>query len=192
MTISGLTKGRVFGESQIAKSDFPRLRPERAPPHQGGFRVSGLLDLLAESQITATPRHSAPGAGACQPAQRSGHQGRRLVWAPAGAWVRPEHGCYAVTEPLVGWLSPPQQRCSAGDQRHPREPWRCRSLESKCRASLSKNVHSAPCRLCIETYVRAAQHAQLRAEPAKFSLGHRSGMVRLCCQQTRMGNHGYS
>src|SRR6476469_6772295 len=38
------------------------------------------LDLLAESQITATPRHSAPGAGACQPAQRSGHQGRRLVW----------------------------------------------------------------------------------------------------------------
>src|SRR3954447_3659881 len=43
MTISGLTKGRVFGESQIAKSDIPRLRPERAPPQQGGFRVSGLL-----------------------------------------------------------------------------------------------------------------------------------------------------
>src|SRR3954453_11644445 len=61
MTISGLTKGRVFGESQIARY---RLFPAPAGPSpapQGGFRGSGLLDLLAESQITASPRHSAPG-----------------------------------------------------------------------------------------------------------------------------------
>ena len=75
-----LDEGPGFRGKSDRQIVFPRLRPERAPPHQGGFRVSGLLDLLAESQITATPRHSAPGAGACQPAQRSGHQGRRLVW----------------------------------------------------------------------------------------------------------------
>src|SRR4051812_39559275 len=36
MTISGLTRGRVFGESQTAKLDIPRLRPVRGPP-QGGL-----------------------------------------------------------------------------------------------------------------------------------------------------------
>src|SRR4051812_6312982 len=85
-----LDEGPGFGESQIAKSSFPRPPAGTSPAPEGGFRVSGLLDLLAESQITATPRHSAPGAGACQPAQRSGHQGRRLVWAT----LCPERWCY--------------------------------------------------------------------------------------------------
>src|SRR3954466_6273606 len=90
MTISGLTKGRVFGESQIARY---RLFPAPAGPSpapEGGFRVSGLLDLRAESQITATPRHSAPGAGACQPAQRSGHQGNGWFGPLPEACARPE------------------------------------------------------------------------------------------------------
>src|SRR3954466_14791227 len=68
MTISGLTKGRVFGESQIAKSRLSRPPAGPSPAPEGGFRVSGLLGLLAESQITATPRHSAPRSAWCQPA----------------------------------------------------------------------------------------------------------------------------
>src|SRR3954471_11905872 len=95
MTISGLTKGRVFGESQVAKH---RHSPAPAGPSPAPTRrVSCFwaLDLLAESQITATPRHCAPGAGACPPAQRSGHQDDACLGEPS----RPERRCYAVT----GW-----------------------------------------------------------------------------------------
>ena len=41
MTISGLTKGRVFGESQIAKSFFPGSGRNEPRPIKAGFVFLG-------------------------------------------------------------------------------------------------------------------------------------------------------
>src|SRR3954449_11178664 len=87
MTISGLTKGRVFGKIIDANQmTFPAPAGTSPAPSR---RVSCFwaLDLLAESQITATPQHSAPGAGACQPPERSGHQDAPAVGAGPRLWA---------------------------------------------------------------------------------------------------------
>ena len=44
-----LTQDRVFGESQIAKSDIPRLRPACDPPLQAGFVFLGSRLSLSPS-----------------------------------------------------------------------------------------------------------------------------------------------
>ncbi len=68
MTISGLTRGQVFGEDETARStSFPAL-PDVRPAPQAGCFVSG-LSISSESQITL--RHQAFGTVAAAPSSAS-------------------------------------------------------------------------------------------------------------------------
>ncbi len=68
MTISGLTRGQVFGEDQVAKHDRPRLCRTCGPPLQAGCFVSRLY-VSCESQIAL--RHRAFGTLAEAPSSAS-------------------------------------------------------------------------------------------------------------------------
>src|SRR5215212_10836206 len=52
MTISGLTRGQVFGEDQDANHDLPRLCRTCGPPLQAGCFVSRLSASKDSAQIT--------------------------------------------------------------------------------------------------------------------------------------------
>src|SRR3954454_23074148 len=70
MTTSGLTRGQVFGEDQIAKSnDLPRPCRTVRPAPQAGCFVSGLKLSKDSAQITL--RHRAFRTGALAPSSAS-------------------------------------------------------------------------------------------------------------------------
>src|SRR3954462_9617996 len=61
MTISGLTRGQVFGEDRIAEITTSPALPDVRPAPQAGCFVSGLYVSKDSAQITLRHRYSAPG-----------------------------------------------------------------------------------------------------------------------------------
>jgi hypothetical protein len=75
MTISGLTRGRLVGEDQIAKRDLPRLCRTLRPAPQAGCFVSRLVPPKTQRKSLYAIGHSAP-----QPERR---QARRRIQGPS-------------------------------------------------------------------------------------------------------------
>src|SRR4051812_6233137 len=74
MTISGLTRGRLVGEDQVAKLDYPRLCRTLRPAPQAGCFVSRLVPPKTQRKSLCAIEHSAPWPERRQARWRNGRQ----------------------------------------------------------------------------------------------------------------------